>query len=709
MSATTLFSLYTEYFNSTKSFDNDSIGGFGIGAKSPFALSDTFTVTSIHDGLSNTLLAYQDNGIPTAMIIARDVPTDQPNGTTVSVPVSDETIIRTLRNELYSLFIYWEVQPEISNYTHKLDKLPASSTLHTKSYEYTDSYNYSSNQSKSIIKTLVVGNFAYELPESLRNKLNAAILADKTLTKKITNCKKFLFDNARRDIEFTIKTPIGSIELSPSREVIEDTKTNLQHLFDRLSDIVDQLTADITAMHQKIITFLTAYRDEVLTAPTLVAAKDTYNRILLGTGVNRETMSSYINRAKHSADHKNEYFEYVQIIKDPEYALVFGYEETILSSRLNLPFNMEYSYVDRNTRGIYSTKTTSSRYAYFISRLNDNPTHNYYLTKQEGTTIARYLNVVTSSDYPETFIEPANSKDVSIYQVPTMDVDAVIAYLNLPNVKLYPEVTEDMVKNARKLLPKPAKATATTTGTKQSKQSPIIGTLITSRNNIVTTTNITVEEFYNANYPSLYLIKNTRTDWADYNAASWLRSAKTSVPDVTILALSSNSELNSKRWTTYVGSANVITLDTNESIVPAATDPSLDLLVQAETLFALSMLPNNFNGYVSEYLPLLKRVVSPACYKLLASLESGVLRNYKRGYSSVYSGARYLQRIGYSYYAVDMEHSLSKTLTIEEQLLLFSNYKLEAHIAIIDKFKLVPTYKSLIQRNLTKFKSEVLS
>jgi hypothetical protein len=291
-----------------------------------------------------------------------------------------------------------------------------------------------------------------------------------------------------------------------------------------------------------------------------------------------------------------------------------------------------------------------------------------------------------------------------------MDVDAVIAYMNLPNIKAYPIITEDMVKNARKLLPKQTKAApTTTTGTKQSRQSPVIGTLVTSRNNVVTTTEITVDEFYNTNYPSLYLIKKARTDWSDYDAISWLRSAKTGVPDVTILALSNNNELSTKRWATYNDSAKVTILGTYEGIVPAATDPSLNLLIQAETFFALNMLPNNFNGYIKEYLPLLKRVVSPACYKLLESLESGVLRNYRRSHSSVYSGAKYLQRIDTSYYSVDMGYELSKTLTLEEQLLLDSNYRLEAYTAIIDKFKLVPTYKSLIQHNLNKFKSEVLS
>jgi hypothetical protein len=463
-------------------------------------------------------------------------------------------------------------------------------------------------------------------------------------------------------------------------------------------------------MHPKIITFLTAYRDEVLTATTLSEAKNAYNRILLATGMNRETMRNYINNAR-SSEGNTEYTQYEQIIKNPEYALLLNYEETIISNRLNLPNNIEYSYVSCNTINVHSMKTTSSRYSYFIACLGDNPTHTFYLTNQEGTTISRYLNVVTSPNYPETVVEPTLSKNVSIYQVPNLDVDAVIAYLNLLNVKSYPTVTEDMVKNARKLLPKQTKATSTTTttGTKQSRQSPVIGTLITSRNNVVTTTNITVDEFYNTNYPSLYLIKKVRTDWSDYEAVSWLRSAKTGIPDVTILALSNNNELSTKRWATYNESTKITTLGTHEGIVPAATDPSLDLLVQAEAFFALNMLPNNFNGHISEYLPLLKRVVSPACYKLLESLESGVLRNYRRSYSSVYSGAKYLQIIGYSYYSVDIGYELSKTLILEEQLLLSSNYQLEAHIAIIDKFKLVPTYKSLIQRNLTKFKSEVLS
>jgi len=39
--------LYTTYFESTKNNDNNSIGGFGLGSKSPFAYVDQFTVDSV--------------------------------------------------------------------------------------------------------------------------------------------------------------------------------------------------------------------------------------------------------------------------------------------------------------------------------------------------------------------------------------------------------------------------------------------------------------------------------------------------------------------------------------------------------------------------------------------------------------------------------------------------------------------------------------
>ena len=43
--------VYCTYGESTKRSETATTGGFGLGSKSPFAISDTFTVTSMHNGI----------------------------------------------------------------------------------------------------------------------------------------------------------------------------------------------------------------------------------------------------------------------------------------------------------------------------------------------------------------------------------------------------------------------------------------------------------------------------------------------------------------------------------------------------------------------------------------------------------------------------------------------------------------------------------
>ena len=43
-------SIYTTYFESTKTNSNEYIGALGLGSKSPFSYTDNFTVTSVKNG-----------------------------------------------------------------------------------------------------------------------------------------------------------------------------------------------------------------------------------------------------------------------------------------------------------------------------------------------------------------------------------------------------------------------------------------------------------------------------------------------------------------------------------------------------------------------------------------------------------------------------------------------------------------------------------
>jgi hypothetical protein len=80
--------LYSTYGFSTKRSDNTQIGGFGVGSKSPFALTDTFTVSSVYQGVRTDYVCYKDNGFPKIKEV-QSAHTDEHSGLCVSVPIKN--------------------------------------------------------------------------------------------------------------------------------------------------------------------------------------------------------------------------------------------------------------------------------------------------------------------------------------------------------------------------------------------------------------------------------------------------------------------------------------------------------------------------------------------------------------------------------------------------------------------------------------------
>lgn len=76
--------LYTTYFASDKTDTNSLIGGFGLGSKSPFALTDQFTVTSWYDGVERNYVCLLDGDVP-KVVPSPPHPTDRCNGLKVSI------------------------------------------------------------------------------------------------------------------------------------------------------------------------------------------------------------------------------------------------------------------------------------------------------------------------------------------------------------------------------------------------------------------------------------------------------------------------------------------------------------------------------------------------------------------------------------------------------------------------------------------------
>src|ERR1051325_3005995 len=82
-----VFEVYTQYGASTKRDSDKSVGMLGIGSKSGFAYSDSFTVTSCHGGMKRTYVAVLDESDKGAINLLAEEPCGDETGITIQIPV----------------------------------------------------------------------------------------------------------------------------------------------------------------------------------------------------------------------------------------------------------------------------------------------------------------------------------------------------------------------------------------------------------------------------------------------------------------------------------------------------------------------------------------------------------------------------------------------------------------------------------------------
>lgn len=102
-----MHSIYCVYFESTKSDSNNEIGAFGLGSKSPFAYTDSFTVTNTHNGITGVYnIYYDEKSQPTLSLMGKLKETGQPNGVSVKMPVEEEDFhqFKVAANKILSAF-----------------------------------------------------------------------------------------------------------------------------------------------------------------------------------------------------------------------------------------------------------------------------------------------------------------------------------------------------------------------------------------------------------------------------------------------------------------------------------------------------------------------------------------------------------------------------------------------------------------------------
>lgn len=214
--------IYSSYGRSTKRNDFTQVGAFGLGCKSALTLTSQFSLVSVKDGQSVTaVIARGDDGVGTVSIT--DIrASDEPNGTTVTVPIKD---VNKFRNALgvFNLSgfddgtIVVDNKPNVSfksndNAEQYMDG--AVTAVPTAGGWYSDTEYFA-----------VMGGVVYPLNRGQIKEL--ATLADL---------------QRQRSVYFEI--PIASVDLTPSREALRYTDRTQSLLSSLVTKYMETLVKD---------------------------------------------------------------------------------------------------------------------------------------------------------------------------------------------------------------------------------------------------------------------------------------------------------------------------------------------------------------------------------------------------------------------------------------------------------------------------------
>jgi len=226
--------VYCVYFGSTKDQSNDAVGAFGLGSKTPFAYTDSFTVTSIHKGVKRIYNAYRDKGMPTISQFGDGEETDEPDGLEVTVTVSKGDF-ESFKDAVYKQLRFFPVKPEVN--TDIVWPEIESSIIKTGPFVY-----FKTNSRRLSGFSIQQGPVAYPVDfEVLRDYYKNTLKTD--VPKLINFLDQGLRSNTYSSTHkgAVLNMPIGTVEVVPSREGISYSPETLHNIVTALTKVSDAL------------------------------------------------------------------------------------------------------------------------------------------------------------------------------------------------------------------------------------------------------------------------------------------------------------------------------------------------------------------------------------------------------------------------------------------------------------------------------------
>lgn len=227
--------IYSIYGHSTKDQENDSIGAFGLGSKTPYAYTDQFVVISIFDGVKCTYVSVIGNdGLP-VMHLQDERDTDEHAGVEVNVTVNNEDFDE-FANAVKEQLKFFKVKPNLINNMRELEFASVDDTSEISIQNNLITMYKGSINSPVRGLWIIQGGVGYPLNIERLTGLDRNIRD---------------FANELKNENGYMVFPIGQISVTASREDVSYEPETIAIISKRLGEVAASLTDEVIGLLKK--------------------------------------------------------------------------------------------------------------------------------------------------------------------------------------------------------------------------------------------------------------------------------------------------------------------------------------------------------------------------------------------------------------------------------------------------------------------------
>ena len=254
-------SLYTTYGASNKNDSNDFVGCLGLGSKSPFAYTKSFTTASYFNGKKYTYVAsIDDSGVP-ALSLFNISDTDESNGLEISFAVKQYDF-QEFSSKSIRIFHYFKMKPIIEGgvnlslnnhaYSNKnivisgdgwrVCRLSNDTNKFPNTHHHIDSgvVALMGNIAYPVVVSQLIGEQKAEQADHIQKWNRAFGKAD------IDNWKNFVSEILNQDLYLELDFGIGELEMDVSREGLQYTKDVIKALRNKTQEIYMEMKEEFS-------------------------------------------------------------------------------------------------------------------------------------------------------------------------------------------------------------------------------------------------------------------------------------------------------------------------------------------------------------------------------------------------------------------------------------------------------------------------------